>query len=92
MIPEKAAVCEIQSVLYCNLGEGINVWVVCCKVVESDVLGNLDLNQLELSTRVRSSALIDRGGFSMLQQTNQSHWLLLLALPLCLYLFIRERG
>ena len=62
------------------------------KVVESDVLGNLDLNQLELSTRVRSSALIDRGGFSMLQQTNQSHWLLLLALPLCLYLFIRERG
>lgn len=60
-------------------------------VLRSDVLGNVPLQLLELNTPISSSALIDRGGFSVLQQTNQSHWLLLLAIPFCLYLFRREQ-
>ncbi len=59
------------------------------KVVKSDVLGNVSLKALDVQTSVVSSALFDRGGFFILQPDNQSHWLLILAIPLCLYLFAR---
>lgn len=62
------------------------------KLLTSDVLGKMPLQSLQLKSPVGSSGLIDRGGFSMLRQSNQSHWLLLLAIPLCLWMFTRERS
>lgn len=61
-------------------------------LLRSDVFGNVSLQSLDLDNRNSSSALIDRGGFSMLQQTNQSHWLLFFAVPFCLYLFGRRQS
>ncbi len=62
------------------------------KLLYSDALGNIPLPSLQLNRAISTSALIERGGISTLRHSNQSHWLLLLAIPLCLWMFTRERS
>ncbi len=56
----------------------------------ADGLGQVNLATLDLDSRISNREFLTSAGLTSLRWKNQSHWLLLLALPLMLYLFYRQ--
>jgi Ca-activated chloride channel family protein len=61
------------------------------RLVRVDPLGRLDLNELALEEKTRQRDWLVGTGINSISWSNQSHWILLCALPLWLYAFWRER-
>ncbi len=55
--------------------------------VRSSSLGQVNLTSLDLQSNLSDDALLTRTGLSSIRWQNQSHWLLLLAIPFMLRLF-----
>ena len=60
------------------------------KLVRSDSIGQLDLERLNLQSNLSDNRFLTSAGLTSIRWQNQSHWLLLLAIPLMLWLFYRE--
>ena len=59
-------------------------------VVQSNAIGTINYSKLDLSNRSNDQSVLVQSGLTTLAWSNQSHWLLLLALPLMLILFYRQ--
>ena len=57
--------------------------------VIADSLGQIDFRRLSLTTKHPGNALLTQTGITTLRWSNQSHWILLLVIPLLLLLFYR---
>ncbi len=62
------------------------------KLLRADAIGRIDLGQLNLSSERISQQLLTSAGLTSIRWRNQSHWILLLAVPLMLWLFVREKN
>ncbi len=60
------------------------------KLLRSDSIGQLNLNSLDLQSNISDKRFLTLTGLSSIRWQNQSHWLLLLLIPLLLWLFHRE--
>ena len=60
------------------------------KLMRSDNLGQVNLGELDLQSNLSDNQLLTSTGLSSIRWQNQSHWLLLLAIPLLLRLFYRQ--
>ena len=56
-------------------------------LVRSDSLGQVDFGDLDLQSNLSDNSLLTSAGLTSIRWQNQSHWLLLLAVPLMLRLF-----
>ncbi len=61
------------------------------KLLIADGLGRIDVNKLDPEADLSDQYFLTQAGLSSIRWRNQSHWLLLLALPLVLWLFYREQ-
>ncbi len=61
------------------------------KLIFANALRGADLAPLSLDRLTLNNKLLSQTGLSTLHWSNQSHWLLLLALPLMILLFYREQ-
>ena len=59
-------------------------------VVRSDTIGNVNYAKLDLNNRAIATNLLTQSGLTTLIWSNQSHWPLLLAIPLFLMFFYRQ--
>ena len=59
------------------------------QLVIADAIGGVNLNQLDLQSQNIDRKLLTQSGITTLQWRNQSHWILLLGIPLLLLLFRR---
>lgn len=60
------------------------------KLLITDSIGQVNLTSLELRSGFSNTGILTSTGLSSIRWNNQSHWLLLLTLPLMLYLFYRH--
>ncbi len=59
-------------------------------IIVADALGRISLNKLSLNKLNFDNSLLTQTGITTLRWSNQSHWILLLVLPLLLLMFYRE--
>lgn len=60
------------------------------QLLSANSIGQVNWNELDLASNLSDSSLLTQTGLTSLRWRNQSHWLLLLALPLLFCLFYRE--
>lgn len=61
------------------------------RLLMADSIGQVSLADLDLQTTLSDQQFLTRTGLNSIRWRNQSHWLLLLAIPLMLWLFYREQ-
>lgn len=65
-----------------NSGEG--------NILRADSIGQLNLDTLDLQSNISDKRFLTQAGLTSIRWQNQSHWLLILLIPLLLWLFHRE--
>ena len=58
-------------------------------IISADTLGQVDLSRLTLTMAHTGNGVLTQTGITTLRWSNQSHWILLLVIPLLLLLFYR---